>query len=133
MKDTIKELRTKRLKAVTDARAILDASTDPTLSAEDEARYSALMKESDDLKAAIERHEKLEAEERQLAQPAGEPPTRGNPTPAGDDKKAKRTVETVDYRKAFASYLRTGTVGNELRALQMDSDTAGGYLVAPQE
>ena len=33
------------------------------------------------------------------------------------------------YRKAFWGYLRDGVKNDELRNLQMDSDTAGGYLI----
>lgn len=42
-------------------------------------------------------------------------------------------MATPEARKLFAGWLRDGGNGDELRNLQMDLDTAGGFLVTPQQ
>jgi HK97 family phage major capsid protein len=42
-------------------------------------------------------------------------------------------LATPESRKLFAGWLRDGGNGDELRNLQMDLDTAGGFLVTPQQ
>lgn len=131
MNEREKALRTKRAQLATEARSILDnGPKDAALSAEDESRYQGLMDEFDklgDTLAAFERQAKAEAEgDRSLDEP-----TRPDPEDrAGGRKKTVRAVATPEYRNEFRNYLGTGVQG---RALQMDADTSGGFVVAPQE
>src|SRR5579862_2489096 len=47
--------------------------------------------------------------------------------------KSYAKMSTPEARDAFREYIASGDKRNELRALQMDLDTAGGYLVTPQQ
>jgi HK97 family phage major capsid protein len=50
----------------------------------------------------------------------------------GSEKKLAG-LASPESRKLFAGWLRDGGNGDELRNLQMDLDTAGGFLVTPQQ
>jgi HK97 family phage major capsid protein len=55
---------------------------------------------------------------------------------ARKDGKPLRPRETPEYEAAYRSYLANGlrnVTPEELRALQADSDTAGGYITTPQQ
>jgi HK97 family phage major capsid protein len=126
-----KSLRHKRLGLVTEARAILDAGpSDAALAADDQARYDALMNEYDAIGTTIESEARAARAEADLAAPVGVPAARpdvGSPADAG---RPGRAVATAEYRAAFTRYLVSGV---QERALQMDADTAGGFIVAPQQ
>lgn len=136
--DRSEKWRDQRGVAITAARSLLDTVTGPTLSAEDQARYDGLMKEARDLDDAIKRDESLAVEESRTGESLS-PPTK--PTPRTDTAvtPAKRTA-TPEYERSFDRYLLTGDARglamSEHRAtadgLQADSDTAGGFAVAPQ-
>jgi len=129
VQDKIKELRAAALTAHTAARAILEASKEPLVKgSDDDKRYDALMAEYDANIDQANRWETSDKAARELAQPAGDPPTRGLPADAAPGA-ATRAVATKEYREAFNRFLTKG----ETRALQMDSDIGGGYLVAPQQ
>jgi HK97 family phage major capsid protein len=49
------------------------------------------------------------------------------------DSKGAYKIGLTENRTKFTSWLRDGDHFNELRALQMDLDTAGGFLVTPQQ
>jgi HK97 family phage major capsid protein len=137
------ELRIKRAKLASDARAILDKAKAEkrSLSAEENQQYDAIFTEIDSLKDRIdaieadERREKaIKQVEEELAKPEGRtvPPA---PT-ANDPEQRLRFNATPEYRAAFSSYLRGGfneMSANEHRALQADGATVGGYLVTPQQ
>lgn len=137
------KLRTKWRERITDARGILDASPTPKLSQEDQNRYDALFAEAGEFRAAAEQDEALAAQERSLAAPLSSPehpvvramPV-GDGEPAGDPdiSPARRARQSPEYRQAFRRFLRGLDLrGTETRALQADSDTAGGYLRAPEQ
>lgn len=129
---TIQELRTKRAELVKEARAILDKAEKVgrhNLSEEEDKAYNELMTKVDQLGRQIEREERQQALETELAASQGRA-TEG----AAPDQPADRAV--AERRAAFSRYLRGGLPSlpaADLRALQADSDPAGGYIVAPQE
>ena len=149
MNERERKIRERRAVTATHARAILDAGpAEGKLGPEDQTRYDGLMTEYDDLGVALEQELRLATAERDLAQPLTAP-TRPDPAPsAGAPKRAKRMVAQPEYKTAFRRYLMSGRdIGSlmtfegslspeqqaEQRALQMDSDVTGGYLVAPQD
>ncbi len=125
----INSLRQRRARLAAEARAILDAvPADGDLSAEDEARFDALMGEADGVERQIEREDRAREVERRLGElAADEPDTRDPGDPADPAEEANR---------AFARYLQVGERGlteEQQRALQITPDEQGGHLVAPQQ
>ncbi len=131
-------IRQKRAGLVTEARGVLEGGpADAALSAEDQTRYDALMGEYDKLGTTLDSITRSAAAEKDLGRSLSEPVK-----PDADPKKrtAKRANATPEYRKAFVRYLLGGNMSGlvetgtpEARALAMDTDTTGGFIVAPQE
>jgi len=143
----IVELREKRAKAIHDARELLDqaeADNRPDLNEDEQRQYDAFMADADTLKTAYEREERLYALEADLRSTANVPTPVVPGVGANEDPEGRSTPEgetasvyaTPEYRSAYTSWLRGGNEGltaNEYRALQVDSDIAGGYLVTPEQ
>lgn len=153
----LRENRQKRMKAVEAARAINDKATSEgrDLNAEETTQYNAHMDEARSLKNIIDREESLVEEERQLAernerepapmQPNGQRATvlkREFRSGAGHIAGAREyrvnpdaATESAEYRAGWAANLipSKDRTAEETRAMQMDSDTAGGFMVAPQQ
>jgi len=134
MSERLKTLREKRGKIVADMRAITDAAQAEArdLSNEELAQHGTLFDEQRKVGQQIEAEERqIEADRAAAARDAApeqrgsrDPETRGNP----------RASE--EYRASFERFLRGGVqslTGEELRALQADSDTGGGFLVSPTQ
>ena len=135
---TAKEMGVERRKLWEQAKAVLDkAEADKReLTAEEDAHYKKLEDEIDALKekqdkvlAAEARRAKMESVGDEFDELMDEPLT-----PESEDTPQEGRA-SKEYREAFRSYLIRGEKlsGLEARALQMDSDTAGGYVVAPQQ
>lgn len=133
------ELRQKRAALVKQARDILDKAEKEgrSLLAEELEQYDRIMKEVDDLGATIEREERLKAIESELRDSKG--PMTGRPVPQ-TEARAKAVHATEEYRTAFWRAMRFGANSlradqyellnsDEVRALTVGIDTAGGYLV----
>lgn len=130
-----KKMREQRAKLVADARAIADAVKDgETMSAEDSAKFDAIMAEADKLKVEIDRIERLENTESHLGQ--RQERRAGRETMSEDEAKARAEIEN----QAFNHYVRYGLSGmpEDLRAVALPrfqaaqgtgSDSAGGYTV----
>ena len=148
--DRSAKLRTQWREHITQARAILDASPTPKLSQEDQNRYDDLFAKAGEFRAAAEQDEALAAQERSIASPLSAPEhpvVRSTPVAGGDDvvggdiemSPARRLRQSDAYAKAFRRFLRgldprgDSKLLAEARALQMDSDTAGGFTVAPEQ
>jgi predicted phage gp36 major capsid-like protein len=123
----INELREQRGKAIHDARALLEkAKTEKReLSEEEEKSYSKFIDDSDALRTKIEREEKQVELDREAAALA-----------ADDEKREEKEKKTgkVDETRAFERALAVGLNnlnGDELRALSMDNNVEGGYLIPP--
>ena len=125
----ILELREKRSKAWEAAKAFLDShrTEKGILSAEDDAVYTKMEQEIEDLGKEISRMERLEALDVELNKPVNTPIT-GKPMPAaGDEKKGRASDE---YKRNFWNAMRmTGDPHIIRNALQEGTDSEGGYLV----
>lgn len=127
----ILELREKRAKAWDAAKAFLDTKRggDGLLSAEDTATYEKMENDVVALGKEIERLERQAAIDMELSKATSTPIT--NAPSKGTEEKAGRA--SAEYRKAFWSAMRTrageGLDPNVKNALQIGTDTEGGYLV----
>ena len=126
---TILELREKRSKAWEAAKAFLDShrTEKGILTAEDDAAYTKMEQEIEDLGREIARMERREALDAELNKPVNTPLT-GKPMPAaGDEKKGRASDE---YKRNFWNAMRmTGDPHIIRNALQEGTDSEGGYLV----
>lgn len=95
-------------------------------------QYDKLMAKMDSLRATIDRNERLLNEETALNSSTR---TGEGVTPnAGADNASPRASK--EYRAAFERFLTQGLSSlsaNEVKAMASDPDTAGGFLVTPQE
>ena len=125
----ILELREKRAKTWETAKALLDAKrgSDGLLAAADVAAYEKMEAEVVNLGKEIDRLERQAALDAELAKPLSEPLT-GKPAAArGEEKQGRASAE---YRRSFWNVMRSKMPGMEvLNALQVGTDSEGGYLV----
>lgn len=126
----INELRTRRAKAWEQTKAFLDShrSDKGILSAEDTQTYERMEQEIVDLGHEIERQERLDAMEREMAAPVSAPIT-SKPDNSKPETKTGRASEA--YKTAFWNQIRSKNMMTpELKnALQEGVDSEGGYLV----
>lgn len=127
----VNELRTQRAKAWDKAQAFLTANRNDKgiLSEEDVRTYEALEQDIMNLGHEIERQERLEAMEREMAAPVSAPITA---KPEASVKKDEKTGRAADaYVKAFWTQVRAKDgVSYEVRnVLSEGVDSEGGYLV----
>ena len=133
----ITELKQARAALVKEARSILDLAENEKrdLTAEENQRYDKLMADVDAKGVAIEREERMQSLETKTLD---NPLPRDQPTDGRDqDKKPGiESRESEEYRDAFGRWLSHGERAlkeEEYRAMQVDNDTGGGYLVTPQQ
>ena len=128
---TVNELRTQRAKSWEKANAFLIAHRDGKgiLSAVDTATYEAMEQEIVNLGREIERQERLDAMEREMAVPVSTPLTSKPEAAKPADTKVGRASDA--YKKAFWNITRhKDRITPEMRnALQEGTDSEGGYLV----
>ena len=128
---TILELREKRNKAWEAAKAFLEShrTEKGTLTAEDDATYTQMEQEINDLGKEIARLERQEALEAELNRPVNQPLTNKPGSGRGEEPKTGRASD--EYRKAMLDAFRSNfkRVSN---VLQEGVDADGGYLV-PEE
>jgi len=125
----ILELREKRAKAWEAAKAFLDTKrgTDGIVSTEDTATYEKMENDVVALGKEIDRLEKQEALDRELSKPLNAPLTFKPAVPGMDTKTGKASDE---YKKAFWNVMRSKNPHYDvLNALQVGTDSEGGYLV----
>ena len=125
---TIQELREKRNQTWESAKAFLDShrTEKGTLTAEDDATYSRMEQDIEDLGKEIARLERQEAFEAELAK-AVNTPIKNNPS-AGKPEKTGRSSD--EYRTEFWNAMRLGGDPHIIKnALQVGTDGEGGYLV----
>lgn len=129
---TILEMREKRSKAWNAAKAFLDShrSEKGTLSAEDDATYTKMEQDINDLGKEIARMERQEQMEAELSKPVNTPLT-SKPSANGKEPEKKTGRASDEYRKAMVEAFRSNfkRVSN---VLQEGVDADGGYLV-PEE
>ena len=122
------ELREKGLEVWNKAKAFLDSHRkDGVLSAEDDAAYSRMEKELDDLGKEIIRQEKLDAYEKEMAKNLAEPLI-GKPggTPSEKTGRASDAYKNAMLDAMRCNFKRVSNI------LQEGVDSDGGYLV-PEE
>lgn len=143
MAKDINELLQKRAKLVKEQRALLDKAEGEKrdLSADENTNYENMDAEVDKLNTEIEREERLQKREKELA--SGQAATATPVVTPETPETRKQLRETDEYRTAFGRYLRGGIMAltakeremaeKEVRALQSDADVQGGYLVTPMQ
>lgn len=128
---TILELREKRNKAWEAAKAFLEShrTEKGILTAEDDATYTQMEQEINDLGKEIARLERQETLEAELNRPVNQPLTTKPGSGRGEEPKTGRASD--EYRKAMLDAFRSNfkRVSN---VLQEGVDADGGYLV-PEE
>ena len=147
-------LRRQRAALIAAARAIVEAAEaeNRDLSAEEQANYDQAFADADELRGRIERLEAVEAAGAELGDSVNGA-HRGDPQ-GGDGARVpefqSRGLRGLDagwhergewrglmqttrpeYREAYRHWLRTGEM--QLRALQADVNTSGGYLTTPMQ
>jgi HK97 family phage major capsid protein len=140
------ELRVQRNKAVDFGRSILELSEKENRAntAEEIAQWKKSHDEAKDLGERIERMERQERAELELRASQGNISSQINSDPVtvsvnGDDYESRLSAEQAKRSKAFHRFITGGTTATykagaiEARALQMDSDPAGGYTVRGEQ
>lgn len=125
----ILELREKRAKAWEAAKAFLDSKrgADGLLSAEDVATYDKMEADVVNLGKEIDRLERQQALDAELSKPVNTPIT-GKPAASTGEEKTGRA--SAEYKNSFWNAMRSKMPGHEiLNALQIGTDSEGGYLV----
>lgn len=157
MKTKIIELRQKRAKLIADARALLDKAEGEKrdLTQEEQNNWDGMMNQADALRVQFEREERMAANETDLGDPVTAS-TRPDPSERGGGQRIEfrsrgmRGTDQTDpawrdtpewrnllrtgqagYGAGFRNFLRGQQVSAEVRALQADLDTQGGYLMTP--
>ena len=123
----ILELREKRAKAWEAAKAFLGSKrgNDGLLSPEDTATYEKMEADVVALGKEIERLERQAAIDLELSKPVSNP-IANKPAPSGETKTGRATDE---YRNAFWKAMRSKLSFDVQNALQVGTDSEGGYLV----
>jgi HK97 family phage major capsid protein len=126
---TINELIEKRANLWKAMDAFLKAQTNDkgVLSAEDDAKYTEMENDFDNLTNEIKRMERKNAIEAELSKPVNAPIV-NKPMVSDDEEKAGIASKT--YNKNFWKAMRNKTVRPEVAdALHIGTDSEGGYLV----
>lgn len=156
-KTTIIELRQKRAQLLHDARQLNDKvqAESRDFTAEEQQNWDRMFDEADKLRQRIEREERLESVEAELnsgdgAERRPDPEGRGEGSRIEFRSRSMRGVEQVNpgwrdlpewrrlmrtaessYTAGFRGFLRGQPASAEVRNLQADLDTQGGYLMTP--
>ena len=125
---TINEMIQKRAKVWETAKNFVDTHENENgiLSAEDNATYSRMEQEIEDLTAAIDRQQRAEAREAALNQPMNAPLT-GRPAKQVEEKTGRASNA---YKEDFGAHLRGKRLVHNVLSEGVQAD--GGYLV-PEE
>lgn len=127
----ILELREKRAKAWETAKAFLDSKRGENglLSAEDTAAYDKMEADVVALGREVERLERQALIDAEMSKPTNTPITN---KPAGESGETKTGRATSEYRSAFWNAMRGKSDTVIQNALQIGTDSKGGFL-APEE
>lgn len=124
-----------RAKCIHDARTLLEKAKGENrgLSAEETEQWNRLHARAKEINVEVEQYRQQREAEETLEQRANE---RLEQERRGDDDARETRTGTKEYGSAFRNWLLRGNRGldaTELRALQQDSDEAGGYTVASEQ
>jgi HK97 family phage major capsid protein len=125
----ILELREKRAKAWESAKKFLDEKRgeDGCLSTSDTATYEKMEADVVNMGKEIERLERQAAIDLELSKPTSTPITnKPNGNPSGEEKTGRAGME---YRREFWNAMRKKNYYDVNNALQIGTDSEGGYLV----
>ena len=127
---TIIEMREKRAKLWNTMEGFLDTHRNDkgVLSAEDDATYSAMEQDLNDLSNEIRRMERRDAMEAELNKPVGKPLTQTPESSGMTEAKSSRASNA--YKEDFGRHLRGKAPIHNVLSESVDAD--GGYLV-PEE
>lgn len=129
---TISDLRTRRAETWEKAKAFLDERRDTDtgyLSAEDDVQYARMEADIDQLTSEIERLERAQRRDAELARATSQPLTT-MPGLTGEEGERKTGRATASYERAFWDAMRLNASPMEVRnALSEGVDSEGGYLV----
>lgn len=122
------ELREKRAKAWEAAKAFLDSKrgTDGLVNAEDTAVYEKMEADIVGLGKEIDRLERQQSLDLELSKPVNTP-IRNQPNVTGTEVKTGRASD--EYRQSFWKAMRNKSHFDVQNALQIGTDSEGGYLV----
>ena len=125
---TIKDMIEKRAKVWETAKNFVDTheNENGVLSAEDNATYSRMEQEIEDLTAAIDRQQRAEAREAEFNKPVNMPLT-GRPAKQVEEKTGRASNA---YKEDFGAHLRGKRLVHNVLSEGVQAD--GGYLV-PEE
>jgi HK97 family phage major capsid protein len=124
----ILDLREKRAKAWDAAKAFLDSKrgTDGLISAEDTAVYEKMEADVVSLGKEIDRLERQQVLDLELSKPVNTP-IRNQPHAASTEARTGRASD--EYKSAFWRVMRSKNAFDVQNALQIGTDSEGGYLV----
>ena len=130
------EMQQQRANLIHECRSILDALENEKrdYTPEEKVKYERMDAEIDTLEKRIEAERKQESREKGLGDK--EERQAGGSEQPKQESRGGFARDSEEYRAAFNSFLLNGRGGltpEEIRAMQADSDTGGGYLVAPQQ
>lgn len=122
------------------AKAILDSFGDKPMPQEKANEVDTLFAKFDELTETAKRHEKAAERAGQMRE-INEPqnsldPPKASPKGDGKDGDPNANGDTIVAMKAWNKLIKGGARSlsdSEFKALRADSDTAGGFLVAPQQ
>ena len=122
------DLREKRAKAWEATKAFLDSKrgADGLVSSEDTAVYEKMEADIVGLGKEIDRLERQQALDLELSQPVTTP-IRNQPSVSGTDIKTGRATD--EYQRAFWKAMRNKNAFDVQNALQVGTDSEGGFLV----
>jgi HK97 family phage major capsid protein len=125
----ILELREKRAKAWDTAKAFLDTKrgNDGLICAEDTTTYEKMEADVVNLGKEIDRLDRQQTLDLELAKPVNTPLTNKPTAIAGSESKSGRAAD--EYKNAFWKIMRNKSNFDVQNALQVGTDTEGGYLV----
>ena len=131
MAKDLRELHDRRVKAVADARALVDQAeaAKRAMNTDEERQYGAFMDDEKRFSLEIKRETELADAERRMAEnlAAGEMKKQG-----GENTSPEAELRSAAFRKVLIQGPQSLTA-DELRTLTTGSDTQAGYLNSPQE
>lgn len=121
-----RELLAKRAALILQARGMVEnASAEKRdFSTEDQTNYDAIFADIAKLDVKIENIRKLGAVDTNEFRSSD---------PIRPESRDAVAVDAEKQSRAMTAYMRTGVIQPELRALQAESDTAGGFITTPQQ
>jgi HK97 family phage major capsid protein len=119
-----RDLLAKRATLVNQARAMVDAAESRAFTTEEQTNYDAIFADVAKLDKMVDNIRKLgTADEIDFRTSEPERP----------ESRTQGTPDEEKRNKAWTAFLRSGAIMPELRALQADSDAAGGFYTSPQQ